>query len=262
MKDAQDKRSEFRTSPRWVAGRMRNLRTSHNPPRPCHEHPRQNLIATPYALRMPWYQSAGIVIAAVLGLFTLLKTLREIVEPYRLSSRMKKARDLADKATGKGAEAVLSAEAETLAAKLAARRAIRYSGRDKLSATVFFGAFGLFLAPMWIQLGDPRIRLALGLLAFVVYQIAMARFLPRLQTVKFQRELFVRLQAPLEPIRALSIPSGRDYMFRTTITPDLILDIARRVFDAVATGVDLVAAVNLTIETLESSIYQRKPQKP
>lgn len=219
-------------------------------------------IANLYAPEMPWYQTAGIVIAAILGVFTLFKILRELTESYRLTSRMQKASELAGESTGPGAKSVFTAEAETLAAKLAARRIFRYSRRDMLSGLTFLVTFGLFQAPLWIEHGNSRTRFALGVLALIAYQIAMARFLPRVQTIRFQRELFVRLQAPLEPLRTLAIPSARDYMFHTTITPSLILQVAHRAFDAVTTDVDLVTAVNLTIETLEESTYKHKAQKP
>lgn len=205
----------------------------------------------------------GIVVGAIVGVFTLVKLLRELAEPLLLTSRMKKARELADKATGAGAKSVLSAEAATLSSKIAARRSVRYSRRDKASGLLFLVSFSLLVAlpAVGAETTHTGVRIAAWIFAFALYQVAMLRFLPRAQTIRFRRQLLVELGMPREPVKALAIPSARDYLLRTTITPGLVMQIATRAFPDARSSDDLVAAVNLTIEILEEATYRNRPQR-
>jgi hypothetical protein len=79
-----------------------------------------------------------------------------------------------------------------------------------------------------------------------------------MHAIRDNRKLFAELGCPKE-LKRLSIPSFRDYMLRTTISPELVLHFARIALEnASATNSeqsspDLVACANRVIDILEAN---------
>lgn len=235
---------------------------------------------------MFWYQIVGIAVAAIVAVLGVPKLFRETLGPYRLSARVVRASEVAEKVNSEGAKRDLTAYAETLANRLAALHVIKFSRRDK---SVIAGCTGVSVV-IWLtflmgwpvsipELIDNRaLKFVVRAVALIVAQWGLIAWLPRLQTIQYRRSLYAELAAP-QGLRELAIPSLRDYFWRPTLTPKLILSTARgNVPDpaqtesgtersgmesetANATSVPNIASVNASIAQWEQ-IYRHAPARP
>lgn len=236
---------------------------------------------------VPWYQTVGIVIAAVVAVVGVPKLLRETLGPYRLGAKVLRASEVAEKVKSEGAKRELTAYAETLANRLAAIHTTKFSRRDKIviagGASVSVTLWLLFLVGWPVSVPEKISNRALELvavaLAVLIAQWGLLLWLPRLQTIQYRRVLYAELGAPAG-LRDLSIPSLRDYFLNATLTPKFILTVARQaaskaasngsgdevegdraaIAPAVVSPTLTVAIVNAAIEECEG-IYRHTPAR-
>lgn len=175
---------------------------------------------------MPWYQTAGILIAAVFALLNIPKLVFETCEAAPLLRRRMLSRSMAaEKATAPEAKEILTRHAAVLENRLAAAHEIRYSRRDMwmiasagIAVPILWGS-ALFIWPL---------ELAATAVISVMSTLLSLAVQPRLQTVQANRKLFAALECPKQ-LQRLAIPSYRDYMFNTTTTPRLVLETAEMI---------------------------------
>ncbi|ATI31545.1 hypothetical protein CPI83_05420 [Rhodococcus sp. H-CA8f] len=202
---------------------------------------------------MPWYQTAGILIAAAFALLSLPKLLFDTFDAAPLlRHRMLSMSAAAEKATAPGAKMVLAGHADALANRLAAVHTIRYSGRDKC----VIGGVGVAVPILW---GAALVIWSPGLIAtlavIVVGTLLLLTTQPRLAAVQGSRRLFAELGCP-KHLQRLAVPSFRDYMWNLTITPKIVLAAAMRIERESPPSrlkLNQVTYVNRAIAALESN---------
>lgn len=218
---------------------------------------------------MPWYQTAGILIAGAFALLSLPKLVLDTIDARSLRQRALSAAQAAEKATGRSAKEILTARSEALANQLAAVHQIKYSPRDKLViGTLMVGiplVWGTALFFWWRATEVPNgvsSAVFLGTILGLSWLNIVAQ--PRLKTLRDNRKLFAQLGCPKE-LKLLAIPGFRDYMWNVTITPELVRTSARKLekskaLDAEEPALDQVAYVNRAIDFWEKEY--RYPVRP
>ncbi|MCD2135985.1 hypothetical protein LQ424_29620 [Rhodococcus qingshengii] len=218
---------------------------------------------------MPWYQTAGILIAGAVALLSLPKLAFDTLDSSLLRRRALSAAQAAEKATGQSAKEILTARSEALANQLAAVHQIKYSPRDKLViGTLMVGiplVWGAVLF-FWWQATEVPSGVSSAVILGTVLGLSWLNMVaqPRLKTVRDNRKLFAQLGCPKE-LKLLAVPGFRDYMSSVTITPELVRTSARKLEeskspDTKESAPDPVAYVNSAIDFWEAKY--RHPVRP
>ncbi|MEV0043944.1 hypothetical protein AB0H60_10725 [Nocardia rhamnosiphila] len=210
---------------------------------------------------MPVHQSIGIVLAALVAAISIPKIVGEVSTQERLARKLKSLTDVFEKVENEAARLRIKKEVDILALRLASSIEVRPSKRDWAESLVVIA-----IPVAWATLItlDERESWIPGLALLVIYPpltFIMNIAGLRLQTLQFNRTLYVLLGAPAEP-PLLAVPSLRDYILRTTITPQLVLKLAHSRGNKDSESEQLsIAEVREAITVLEGEIYKHKPRR-
>lgn len=177
-------------------------------------------------------------------------------------AKLKSLLDIAEKTQNSSAKARILEEADLLAVRLAAILTIRPSRRDwieiVLGGSLWLGWAVAYQIINWRPQSPWLLNLVFGVTYVVAFMGAMI-VQARAQTLQFNRRIYVRLEAPSNP-PLLSIPSVRDYLLRTTITPDLVIRVARDQKRESGNHILTSEDVSRAIAILEGRTYKHAPR--
>ncbi|MGM7647925.1 hypothetical protein ACSVDM_23720 [Nocardia sp. JW2] len=208
---------------------------------------------------MPVHQSIGIILAAIVALISMPKIVGELSAQQRLTRKLKDYLDIAENIQNSSTKTRISEEAELLAMRLAANLAIRPTRQDWIEIAIGGGVWAAWIF-IYLAINDhfsnDWIFTPIFIAIFLIGMVGSTLVSIRIQTLQFNRMLYVRLDSPSNP-PLLSVPSIRDYFLRGTIDPDLVIERARSEKSDPDNRHVSTKDVTMAIEFLEKKYYKR-----